>query len=45
MVLVEEQRDKRLALIATLQNEKQLGAPKDRWGQDLPWDMIPDKLS
>ncbi|VEF09471.1 DUF1492 domain-containing protein [Streptococcus equi] len=36
--------DKKLAMIATLQNEKQIAVIKARYVDDLSWDEIPDKL-
>lgn len=38
------ERDKRLAMIATLQHERQIAVIKAKYVDDLSWDEIPDRL-
>ncbi len=42
--IVAKERDKRLAMIATLQDERQIAVIKARYVDDLSWDEILDKL-
>lgn len=44
LLYLAKERDKRLAMIATLQDEKQIAVIKARYVDDLSWDEIPDKL-
>ncbi len=39
-----KEHDKRLVMIATLQNEKQIAVIKAKYIDGLSWDEIPDKL-
>lgn len=42
LLYLGKERDKRLAMIATLQNEKQIAVIKTRYIDGLSWDEIPD---
>ncbi|HEK9098187.1 TPA: DUF1492 domain-containing protein [Streptococcus equi subsp. zooepidemicus] len=44
LLYLDKECDKKLAMIATLQNEKQIAVIKARYVDDLSWDEIPDKL-
>lgn len=44
LLYLAKERDKRLAMIATLQDEKQIVVIKARYVDGLSWDEIPDKL-
>lgn len=44
LLYLAKERDKRLAMIAALQDEKQIAVIKARYVDGLSWDEIPDKL-
>ncbi|HGW2925905.1 TPA: DUF1492 domain-containing protein [Streptococcus pyogenes] len=44
LLYLAKERDKRLAMIATLQDERQIAVIKARYVDDLSWDEILDKL-
>ncbi|WP_241003636.1 DUF1492 domain-containing protein [Streptococcus equi] len=44
LLYLGKERDKRLVMIATLQNEKQIAVIKAKYIDGLSWDEIPDKL-
>ncbi|MGG6797077.1 UNVERIFIED_CONTAM: DUF1492 domain-containing protein [Streptococcus canis] len=44
LLYLAKERDKRLAMIATLQDKKQIAVIKARYVDDLSWDEILDKL-
>ncbi|WKF66450.1 hypothetical protein [Streptococcus equi] len=44
LLYLDKECDKKLAMIATLQNEKQIAVIKARYVDDLSWDELPDKL-
>ncbi|SRR3712207_4016244 len=44
LLYLGKERDKRLVMIATLQNEKQIAVIKAKYIDGLSWDEIPDRL-
>ncbi|KPJ23040.1 hypothetical protein JavanS419_0003 [Streptococcus satellite phage Javan419] len=44
LLYLGEKRDKRLAMIATLQDDKQIAVIKARYVEGLSWDEIPDQF-
>ncbi|EQB22914.1 TPA: DUF1492 domain-containing protein [Streptococcus equi subsp. zooepidemicus] len=44
LLYLGKEHDKRLVMIATLQNEKQIAVIKAKYIDGLSWDEIPDKL-
>uniref|UniRef100_UPI001F5491B9 DUF1492 domain-containing protein n=1 Tax=Streptococcus agalactiae TaxID=1311 RepID=UPI001F5491B9 len=44
LLCLAKERDKRLAMITSLQDEKQIAVIKARYVDDLSWDEIPDKV-
>ncbi|RRA64685.1 DUF1492 domain-containing protein, partial [Streptococcus agalactiae] len=44
LLCLAKERDKRLAMITSLQDENQIAVIKARYVDDLSWDEIPDKV-